>query len=58
MRQRDNVSPGLFALFINDLAKEVIILNKGVQIEDINKSLLLNADDIAIISRYSVTVVH
>ena len=30
-------------------AKEVKILNKGIQIEDINISLLLNADDIAII---------
>ena len=50
MRQGDNLSPTLFALFINDLAKEVKILNKRIQIEDTNISLLLYADDIAILS--------
>ena len=50
MRQGDNLSPTLFVLFINVLAKEVKILNKGIQIEDINRSLLLYTDDIAIIS--------
>ena len=50
MRQGDNLSLTLFALFINDLAKEVKIFNKGIQIENTTKSLLLYADDIAIIS--------
>ena len=50
VRQGDNLSPTMFALFIYDLAKEVKTLNKGIQIEDTNISLLLYADDIAIIS--------
>lgn len=51
VRQGDNLSPTLFALFINDLATAIKALNKGVQIdENLNLSILLYADDIAIIS--------
>ena len=50
VRQGDNLSPTLFALFINDLAINLKALNKGVQIDNYNISLLLYADDIALIS--------
>lgn len=51
VRQGDNLSPTLFALFINDLATHIKALNKGVQIEEkFNLSISLYADDIAIIS--------
>ena len=50
VRQGDNLSPTLFALYINDLAVQVKNLNKGVQIDDYNLSILLYADDIALIS--------
>ena len=50
VRQGDNLSPTLFALYINDLAVQIKALNKGVQIDDYNLSILLYADDIALIS--------
>ena len=50
VRQGDNLSPTLFALFINDLEINLKALNKGVQIDNYNISLLLYADDIALIS--------
>ena len=52
VRQGDNLSPTLLALFINDLAINLKALNKGVQIDNYNTSqcLLLYADDIALIS--------
>lgn len=34
MRQGDNLSSTLFALYINDLAVQVKALNKGIQIDD------------------------
>lgn len=50
VRQGDNLSPTLFALFINDLAKEIKELRKGITVGEINLSILLYADDIAILS--------
>ena len=44
---REITYPQLFALFINDLAREE---KKGTQIDDIIQNLLLYSDDIAIIS--------
>ncbi|KAK3104741.1 hypothetical protein FSP39_009031 [Pinctada imbricata] len=50
VRQGDNLSPTLFALFINDLATEVKNLNKGIDIGSDKLSILLYADDIALIA--------
>lgn len=50
VRQGDNLSPTLFALFINDLAKEIKELRKGITVGEINLSILLYADDIALLS--------
>ena len=44
------LSPTLFSIFVNDLAKEIKMLNNGIQIDDYNLSILLFADDIALIS--------
>ena len=46
VRQGDNLSPILFALFINNLGKEVKTTNKLIPIVDMNISILLYADDI------------
>lgn len=59
VRQGDNLSPTLFALFINDLAIQIKSLRKGIQIQHgsdtdyrhiTDISLLLYADDIALIA--------
>ena len=50
VRQGDNLSPTLFAIFINDLADGIKELNCGIQIGGDNVSVLLYADDIAVIS--------
>ena len=50
VRQGDNLSPTLCALFINALAEEINRLNKGVDIDGHNISILLYADDIVLIS--------
>ena len=50
VRQGDSLSPTLFALFINALAEEIKRLNKGVDIDGHNISILLYADDIVLIS--------
>ena len=50
VRQGDNLSPTLFDIFINDLAKGIKDLNSGIQIGDDNVSVLLYADDIAVIA--------
>jgi hypothetical protein len=52
VRQGDSLSPFLFSLFINDLAKEQKNLDCGVVLNDSYKlSLLLYADDIVIMSK-------
>lgn len=58
VRQGDNLSPTLFALFINDLAVKLKTLNKGAQINNYNLSLLLYADDIALISHSENDMQH
>ena len=50
VRQGDNLSPTMFAIFINDLAVGLKDLNLGVKMEDENISIMLYADDVAIIS--------
>ena len=50
VRQGDNLSPTLFAIYINDLAAGLKELNAGVKIGDDVVSILLYADDIALIS--------
>lgn len=50
VRQGDCLSSTLFAMFINDMAKNVKALNNGILIEGNNVCILLFADDIAIIT--------
>ncbi len=49
-RQGDSLSPTLFAIFINDLAKETNALQKGVQVGNVDLSILLYADDVVLLS--------
>lgn len=58
VRQGDNLSPTLFALSINDLAVKLKTLNKGAQTNNYNLSLLLYADDIALISHSENDMQH
>ncbi|KAK3102881.1 hypothetical protein FSP39_014619 [Pinctada imbricata] len=51
VKQGDNLSPTIFSLFINDLAIQIKALNKGVPVGDLNISILLYADDIALITQ-------
>ncbi len=44
------LSPTLFSIFINDLVGNINALGLGIQIEDLCQSILLFADDIALIS--------
>ena len=45
-KQGDNISPTMFAIFINDLVCEINDLNLGISMGDRRISLLLYADDI------------
>ena len=48
--QGDTLSPTLFNIFANDLIHDVTNLNKGISVGDHNISILLYADDIAVLS--------
>ena len=50
VRQGDNLSPTLFALYINDLVTELKNLGVGIEINNTMVSLLLFADDLVLIS--------
>ena len=50
VKQGDNLSPTLFALFINDLAEELKTLNCGISINDVPLCCLLYADDLMLLS--------
>ena len=52
VRQGDNLSPTLFSIYLNDLAKETKDMGPGVSLDDINISILLYADDIVLISEF------
>ena len=56
VRQGDSLSPTLFALFINGLADDIKSLNKGIDINGRNVSILLYADDIVLISESEVNL--
>ena len=50
VRQGDCISPTLFSLFINDMANEVKEAGCGIQLGDINVSILLYADDVVLVA--------
>ena len=50
VKQGDNLSPTLFALFINDLAEELKTLNCGISINGVSLCCLLYADDLLLLS--------
>ena len=55
IRQGDSLSPTLFAIFINDLAKNIKEKFKGVQLGDgVNCPILLYADDIVLLAEKAV----
>ncbi len=49
IRQGDSLSPKLFAIYINDLAKEMKQLNMGIPFDNDKISIFLYADDIVIL---------
>ena len=49
VRQGDSLSPTLFAVFINDLVKEINDFNLGISVHERKVSILLFADDIVIL---------
>ena len=51
VKQGDNISTTLFALYLNDLAVEILNSGKGIKLtDDLNIDLLMYADDIALVS--------
>ena len=50
VKQGDNMSPVLFSMYLNDLAVGIKSLNCGVNLDGVNVSILLYADDIVLIS--------
>ena len=50
VRQGDVLSPTLFAIYLNDLAREIKDLHLGIPIGDQEISILLYADDIVILA--------
>ena len=50
VKQGDVLSPTLFNFYINDLALKIKEMNMGIDIDGYNLSILLYADDMAIIS--------
>ena len=50
VHQGDNLSPTLFALFINDLARELKELGIGVKINELVIPILLFADDVVLLA--------
>ena len=50
VRQGDSLSPTLFSIFINDLAQGLKELGLGIEVENEKISILLYADDVAILS--------
>ncbi len=50
VRQGDSLSPTLFAIYINDLTKEMKQLNLGIPLNNDTICILLCADDIGIVA--------
>ena len=50
VRQRDNLSPNLFKIFINDLPKYLDGTSDPVKLGDLTLNCLMYADDVAILS--------
>ena len=50
VRQKDCMSPTLFSIFVNDLATRVKALKLGINLGTQNTSILLYADDVAILA--------
>ena len=50
VRQGQNDSPTLFAIYLNDLAQDIKGLGKGVQIGEVQICILLYADDIVLLA--------
>ena len=50
VKQGCKLSPTLFSLYINDLANEIKQMNLGVDIDELQLSILLYADDVALIA--------
>ena len=50
VKQGDNVSPTLFSLYINELAKEIKDLKCGIKINNIDISILMYADDMVLVA--------
>ena len=51
VRQGDTLSPTLFSLFINDLAKEIKASGYGITVGNDKVPILLYADDIALLDK-------
>lgn len=51
VKQGDVLSPALFAVFINDLAREVEQLGEGVLCDHVLTYIFLNADYIILLSK-------
>lgn len=56
LKQGCKISPTLFSIYINDLAKEINELQIGVNIDETCLSILLYADDIALIAPDEVSL--
>jgi hypothetical protein len=50
VRQGDSLSPTLFSIYLNDLAREINDLNAGVDVNGTCISILLYADDIVLLA--------
>lgn len=50
VKQRDNLPPTLFSIFINDLVKEINDTTLGIELGNRKLSILLYADDIALVA--------
>lgn len=51
VKQGDNLSPTLFSIFINDLVHEINNLDVGIELVNRKISMLLYADDIALMAK-------
>ena len=66
VKQGDNISTTLFALYLNDLAEEILNSGKGVNLDEngLSVSILMYADDIALVSdnednlQFMINMVH